>query len=491
MATGYYPVIDNSFKYGAGLTWLLAAHRAALGISKTGISEPNGKRRRHIMALFSLVSLSSSIAPLKMVTLSSLSEPVIIIGGGTFGTTTAFYLAKKGYTSVTVLDRFPVPSLEAAGVDINKVVRTEYPDALYTKMATDARDLWRDPNGLFSGLYHPSGWIIGASKRSLPFVEASIRSAESLGVEPARELTTEEIRQRWPVLNGDLPGWKSFWSSGAAWVNAKEGIFRMARKAINSGVKYISGDAGYAKQLLFDENATCVGVKCADGSTYFGRKIVLAAGAAAGSLLDLQGQIVAKGHTVGHIQLSPEEVGKYKDMPIIDHLEGGILFPPQEDGIMKIGAIHFVTNFAKPNSGVSLPRYRSDNPRDGVPAKIEARLRKWMRECVPELADREWVETRICWDGDMPDYNFLITPHPAHKNLDIAIGGSAHGFKFLPVLGKYIVDMMEGTLDPEIAQKWKWRPGAKMVNFETNPHPDTPEDLNDMPGCGPSPKAVL
>ncbi|KAL2845269.1 FAD dependent oxidoreductase [Aspergillus pseudoustus] len=412
------------------------------------------------------------------------NEPIIIIGGGTFGVTTAYHLSKQGYTNVTVLDRFPVPSLEAAGNDINKVIRTEYPEPLYTKLASDARDLWRDVNGLFAGLYHPSGWIIGATDRSTPFVEASARSAKALGVEPPQLISTEEIHKKWPPMNGDFKGWKSYWSPNAAWVNAREGIVRMAREAQRGGVRYISGDAGHAKQLLYDENQVCIGVKSADGTTYYGGQIVLAAGAAAGSLLDLKGQIVAKGHTVGHIQLTPEEVEKYKDMPILDHLEGGILFPPQEDGIMKVGAIHFVTNFARSLNGKSLPRYRSDNPQDGIPDIIEARLRKWMETCVPEIAHREWVETRICWDGDMPDYHFLITPHPTHKNLKIAIGGSAHGFKFLPVLGKYIVQMMEGRLDPEVAEKWKWRPGTKLADYETNPHPETPEDLNDMPGWG-------
>jgi sarcosine oxidase / L-pipecolate oxidase len=254
---------------------------------------------------------------------SRLSERVIIVGGGTFGTTTAYYLAKKGYTDVIVLDRFPVPSLEAAGTDINKVVRTEYPDPLYTKMASDSRDLWRDPNGLFSGLYNPSGWIIGASQRSLPFIESSIKSANTLGVKPPLPVSVQEVHQKWPELSGDFAGWKAFWSSAAAWVNAKEAIIRMAREAMNGGVKYISGDAGFAKQLLFDEDSMCIGVQCADGTAYFGSKTVLAAGAAAGSLLDLKGQIVAKGHTIGHIQLTREEVEKYKNMPIIDHLEGG------------------------------------------------------------------------------------------------------------------------------------------------------------------------
>lgn len=40
-------------------------------------------------------------------------------------------------------------------------------------------------------------------------------------------------------------------------------------------------------------------------------------------LLYLKGQLVTRGHTVGHIQLAKEEVEKYKIMPIIDYLEGG------------------------------------------------------------------------------------------------------------------------------------------------------------------------
>ncbi|KAJ5616272.1 hypothetical protein N7537_001386 [Penicillium hordei] len=421
---------------------------------------------------------------------SQLSEPIIIIGGGTFGTTTAYHLAKKGYTNVVVLDRFPVPSAEAAGNDINKVVRTEYPQDLYTRLASDSRDIWSDPDGLFAGLYNPCGWIIGASDRSQAFIDGSIKSAKANGVEPPRLLSTQEVHQQWPAVNGDLQGWNSYWSPNAAWVNAREAIIRMAREATAAGVKYISGSAGHASQLLYDEHQACIGVKCANGTAYFGSKIVLAAGAAAGSLLNLQGQIVAHGHTVGHIQLTPDEVEKYRSMPILDHLEGGILFPPQEDGIMKIGAIHFVTNYAKSFNGFSLPRYRSDNPEDGIPAEIEAHLRKWMAGCVPELASREWIETRICWDGDMPDYHFLITPHPTHKNLKVAVGGSAHGFKFLPILGKYIVEMMEDALDPEIAQQWKWRPGAKSGDYSTIPHQEVAKDLTRLPGWG-EPKSLL
>lgn len=82
----------------------------------------------------------------------------------------------------------------------------------------------------------------------------------------------------------------------------------------------------------------------------------------------------------------------------------------------------------------------------------------------------------------MPDYHFLIAPHPSHPGLYLAVGGSAHGFKFMPVLGKYIVDMLEGRLDPAIAKHWRWRPEVKKDPAAVEPHPNPLLDLNDIPG---------
>lgn len=169
----------------------------------------------------------------------------------------------------------------------------------------------------------------------------------------------------------------------------------------------------------------------------------------------------------------------------------GILFPPQGNGIIKIGAVNFVTNYAPTHPTLSLPRYRSDNPQDDIPKPIEDHLRNWLRELAPALADREWFETRICWDADMADYNFLIGSHPEHSGLKLAVGGSAHGFKFLPVIGKYIVQMLEGKLEPEIEKKWKWRPGAKLEQGEANPHPNPLLDLNALPEWRETEKARL
>lgn len=326
-----------------------------------------------------------------------MAKTVLIVGGGTFGTSAAYHLSLKPdtYKHVTVLDRFPVPSKEAAGNDINKVIRNDYADPLYAKLTTEAMELWADPKGLYQGLYHRCGWLLGAAEESKKFVDQSAETARKLGLVVAQPTTAEEIRKKWPMIAGSMEGWSTVWNPSAGWANARGALTQLAQAAMKNGVEYKDGAQGHAVQLLYDESGRCVGAKTADESAYFADIVILAAGAAAATLLDLKGQLVAKGHTVGHMRTSPEEVKKYEKMPIVAHLEGGLLFPPQEDGILKFGAMDFVTNFE--GRSVSLPRYRSDNKEDGVPEPIETKMRNWLRECLPELADREWFETRICW----------------------------------------------------------------------------------------------
>lgn len=64
------------------------------------------------------------------------SKRVLIIGGGTFGLSTAYHLAKSGYTDVTVLDKSQfLPSEDSAGNDLNKIIRAEYEDPWYAELA--------------------------------------------------------------------------------------------------------------------------------------------------------------------------------------------------------------------------------------------------------------------------------------------------------------------------------------------------------------------
>lgn len=50
------------------------------------------------------------------------TSAILIVGAGTWGSSTALHLARRGYKKITVLDPYPVPSAISAGNDVNKIV---------------------------------------------------------------------------------------------------------------------------------------------------------------------------------------------------------------------------------------------------------------------------------------------------------------------------------------------------------------------------------
>lgn len=63
-------------------------------------------------------------------------SPVLILGGGAWGLSTALHLERSGYTNITVFDRAEtIPSPYSAAFDLNKIVRPEYEDSFYTDLA--------------------------------------------------------------------------------------------------------------------------------------------------------------------------------------------------------------------------------------------------------------------------------------------------------------------------------------------------------------------
>lgn len=59
-------------------------------------------------------------------------------------------------------------------------------------------------------------------------------------------------------------------------------------------------------------------------------------------------------------------------------------------------------------------------------------------------------------DAITPSMDWVICPHPHSENLFMATGGSFHGAKFLPIIGKYVVEMLDGKLDADLAKLWAW-----------------------------------
>ncbi len=77
---------------------------------------------------------------------------------------------------------------------------------------------------------------------------------------------------------------------------------------------------------------------------------------------------------------------------------------------------------------------------------------------LPELVELGLSSTRLCWYTDSIDNSFVVDFVPGRPRVAVCSGGSGHGFKFLPILGREVVKILEGEGDQTVyGRMWKWR----------------------------------
>src|SRR4051812_45287855 len=103
------------------------------------------------------------------------------------------------------------------------------------------------------------------------------------------------------------------------------------------GGNFICGDMGTVISLNTDSSNNIVGVTTADGTLHRARKVVLCTGAYTPQIINTSSQIHPMGFCVAHWKLDADEMQVWKDHPVVDLHRHGYFFPPNEDGLMKIG----------------------------------------------------------------------------------------------------------------------------------------------------------
>jgi hypothetical protein len=58
--------------------------------------------------------------------------------------------------------------------------------------------------------------------------------------------------------------------------------------------------------------------------------------------------------------------------------------------------------------------------------------------------------------GLLPHADFIVSLYSSSECLFIAFYGSFYGYKFLPMLGKYIIEILCGGLNPDLEKWWAW-----------------------------------
>ncbi|KAK7402682.1 hypothetical protein QQX98_011545 [Neonectria punicea] len=388
------------------------------------------------------------------------ADPILIVGAGVFGLSTALELKKRGFQNITVLDRYQPPVADGSSVDISRVIRVEYADELYAKMAREALQGWLTE---FKSHYYSSGFVMLADKSGNRYLESSKAVNESLGGELAEYSDASEVLTKFPCIPSRLDGLSAYVNENGGWADAEKSILQLSQQCSLAGVNFITGSRGKVLSLRHSGKRV-IGVNVAQGEPLLASQIIIATGAWSNRLLPMAHATTASGQPVGFIQLTPEEAEPLRKMPVIINLSTGIFcFPPTPDtNILKVARHGY--GFATTVPIEDSPRFVSSPKRDGnnaaasyLPSDAEEGLRDGLRQLLPDFSNSPWMDRRLCWYSDTPEGDFVIDYHPQADGLFIATGGAGHAFKFLPVLGRYIADCFENKVSPEIRHKWRFR----------------------------------
>lgn len=377
--------------------------------------------------------------------MSTASPSVIIVGAGIFGVTAALELRRRGY-AVWLFDPGPLPHPNAASTDISKVIRMDYgADELYMAMMEEAFEGWDEWNRTWpEPLYHQTGFVIMARDAMRPgtYEYESYALLLKRG-HPVERLDSQDLKRRFPAWNAERYR-DGYYNPRAGWAASGKVVSHLLQKASARGVQLRQG-VRFAR--LLENGSRVSGIVTSEGEEYRADFVLMTVGAWTPTLLPhLQDVMWATGQPVLHFR--PHNIAEFQPPKFVVWAAdvantGWYGFPALADGTLKVA-----------NHGPGR-RVHPDEPREVAPSD-EAKFRAFFRETFPSLSDAPRIGSRLCLYCDSWDGNFWIDHDPEREGLIVAAGDSGHGFKFAPMLGALIADVLERKPN-RYASRFAWR----------------------------------
>jgi len=354
----------------------------------------------------------------------------IVLGVGGVGSAALYHLARRG-VHVLGIDRFTPPHGLGSTHGHTRVIRQayfEHPD--YVPLLRESYREWRDLEARVDRrLFHQIGLVeIGPPNGVV--VPGVMRAAEQhdLAVEP---LAAADVAKRWPALraNEEMIG---VFEPTAGYLLVEDCVQAHLDAARSAGA-----------EMLFDIQVTDwtetrgeARVRTAEGDEFFANRLVIAAGAWAGSLLANLGvslEVRRKPLFWFGVDARMHEVTS--GMPVfLYELSNGIFygFPKIDTRGVKVAEHSGGRVISDP---LTVDR--------GVDADEQRRLKVFVSNYLPGVS-KEMTDHSVCLYTMSPDEHFILDRLAGNSNVCVAAGLSGHGFKFTPVLGRALAEL---TLD--------------------------------------------
>ncbi|HEV2385660.1 MAG TPA: FAD-dependent oxidoreductase [Candidatus Acidoferrales bacterium] len=363
---------------------------------------------------------------------------VAVVGAGVFGAWTALELERRG-ASVLLVDAYGPGNSRSSSGGESRIIRCGYgPDEIYSRWALESLSAWREFFAeIGQALFYPTG-VLWLTQPDEPHARATLATFEKLGIRH-EWLTAGQVRQRWPQIALE-PREEAIFEPSSGGLAARRAVQAVAAEFVRRGGEFRQDQvlppspSGRLDQIAF-----------ASGDSLSADQFVFACGSWLGKLFPnlvapllfpSRQEVFFFGVPAGDRRFSPPLLPIW--LRLSDETYG---FPDLDGRGVKIASDHHGPPL-DPDTVERLPA-----------AEALAVARAALGRVLPALGGAPLVEARVCQYENTSNGDFLIDRHPEWMNVWLAGGGSGHGFKHGPAMGRYLTRLVleGGEPDPRFS----------------------------------------
>lgn len=375
---------------------------------------------------------------------------VVVVGAGVFGAWSALRLARAGWR-VTLVEAYGPANGRASSSDHSRVIRAGYgADALYTRWATESLAGWHWlARRAGAPLVVECGALFLGEPGSAHLADTA-RTLCAAGVTHER-LDAAAVASRYPQIGVIGLGDAVFETRGGV-LRARRAVAAAVATAVGYGAVYRPG-----RVIPLDEATAAPRLRLQDGASLDADHFVFACGPWLPAMFP---------QAVGpRIRPTRQEVLHF-GVPAGDRRFGVELLPAWIDfaaglyGVPDLDAHGFKVGIDRHGAAIDPDTADRVAGEDAV-----AMARAFFARRFPALMRAPLVDARVCQYENTSSGDFICDRHPQWHNVWIAGGGSGHGFKHGPAVGKHVADLVTGRagVEPRLALASKSVTAARSV----------------------------
>jgi sarcosine oxidase len=359
------------------------------------------------------------------------SEHVAVVGAGVFGAWTAHHLQQRGHR-VTLIDAWGPAHSRASSGGESRLTRAAYgKDAIYTRMARDSLPQWKALSAVSGLPILVQCGVLFFFPTEEPYVGDSIAAHKEFGLR-TEVLDQAKMARRFPMI--DFDGIRvGLYEPEFGALMARRSVLTLVDRFVKDGGAYIKGLVKPPSGERLQE------IRLASGERISADRFVFACGPWLPKLfpreigpriLPTRQEVFYFAPPAGDRRFQPGAMPGWADFNGGDIFYG---FPDLETRGLK---------FAHDQHGIEVdPDTQSRKPTDAALAEVVAfRDRRF-----PDLRGAPLIGAEVCQYENSSNGDFLIDVHPQWPNVLLLGGGSGHGFKHGPEVGRYAAARLLGT----------------------------------------------